>query len=74
MKHRLLPELIKGIRILYIDKDMKTRVEIIYSRTGNIITATNALKEKTRIEVGSVIGYWPPKVRTLPKNLIRLKK
>lgn len=74
MKHRILPELIKGIRIQFEDRDMKTRVETIYSRSGNTITVINVLKEKTRIELDRVTGYWQSRVKASPKNIISLRK
>ncbi len=74
MKHRASPELVKGIRVQYKDRDMKTRVETIYLRSGNTITVINVLKEKTRIELDSVTGYWQPRVRASPKNIISLRK
>ena len=74
MKYRALPELIKGIRVQFKDKDIKTRVETIYSRSGTTITVINALKEKTRIELDRVIGYWHPMVKASPENKIRLRK
>lgn len=74
IKYRAFPELIKGIRVQYKDKDIKTRVETIYSRSGTTITVINALKEKSRIELDRVIGYWHPMVKASPNNIIRINK
>lgn len=71
-KFRKFPELRKGIRVQYIDKDDKTRVERIHARTGNTITVINSLKEKTRVKLEKIKGYWKPKVKTNPGNLIPL--
>lgn len=71
-KFRKFPELVKGIRIRYIDKDDKTRVERIHSRTGNTITVINGLKEKTRIKLDRVKGYWKPKVKAKYDNMMSL--
>lgn len=74
IKYRAFPELIKGIRVQYKDKDIKTRVETISSRSGTTITVINALKEKKRIELDRVIGYWHPVVKASPNNIIRINK
>ncbi len=66
------PELQKGIRILYRDGDGAARAERIHTRKGNTLTVINALKQKTRITIDQVKGYWKPKVRANPKNLIPL--
>jgi len=71
-KFHKLPELLKGIRIQFIDKDDKTRVERIHSRTGNTITVTNASKEKTRLKLDHVKGYWKPRVMAKYDNMIPL--
>lgn len=72
MIHRAIPELVKGIRVQYQDKDMKTRVETIYSRSGNSITVINGLKLKTRVNLDSVTGYWQPRVKASPKYMVQL--
>lgn len=69
---RKFPELHKGIRIQFIDKDEKTRVERIHSRKGNKITVINNLKEKTRVKLDQVKGYWKPKVKAKPENMMSL--
>ncbi len=69
---RKFPELVKGIRIQYIDKDDKTRVERIHSRTGNKITVINSLKEKTRVKLDQVKGYWKPRVKAKYDNMMSL--
>ena len=71
-KFRKFPELQKGIQIKYIDKDDKTRVERIHSRTGNTITVINGLKEKTRVKLGQVKGYWKPRVKAKYDNMMSL--
>lgn len=71
-KFHKLPELQKGIRIQYKDKDDKTRVERIHSRTGNTITAINSLKEKTRVKLDQVKGYWKPRVKAKYDNMFSL--
>lgn len=72
-KFRKFPELIPGLRIQYIDRDDKTRVGRIHSRTGNIITVINSLTEKTRIKLDRIIGYWKPKVKAKYNNMIQLQ-
>ncbi len=70
---RKFPELHKGIRIQFIDRDEKTRVETIHSRKGNTITVINYLMEKTRVKLDQVKGYWKPKVKAKPENMISIK-
>lgn len=64
------PELVKGIRIQYADRDSKTRAAVITVRTGNFITVKDALKQKHRIKLSEVRGYWKPRVKASPKNMI----
>lgn len=70
-KYRKHPELHKGIRIQYVD-DSAVRSERIHSRHGNSITVINALKQKKRIKIEQVKGYWQPKVKARPENMIPL--
>lgn len=71
MKCHILPDLVKGIRVRYRDKDEKSRVETIYLRSENTITVINILKEKTKIELDRVTGYWRPRVKASSANMIR---
>lgn len=71
-KFRQHPELVKGIRIQYSDPDGKTRASVISVRTGNIITVKDALKEKHRIKLSAVHGYWEPRKKASPANMIRV--
>lgn len=73
MTRRALPVLVKGIRVQYSDRDIKTRSAIIYTRSGNILTVINALNKRTRVVVDRVIGYWPPRVKASTSNFIRVK-
>lgn len=70
-KYRKYPELQKGIRIQYVDEGA-VRSERIHSRHGNSITVINASKQKKRIRTEQVKGYWQPKVKARPENLIPL--
>jgi len=69
-KFRSHPELVKGIRIQYSDRDSKTRTAVIHSRTGNFITVHDALKQRHRIRLSEVRGYWIPRVKSSPANMI----
>ncbi len=71
---RTHPELIRGIRVQYRDRDSKTRAGRITKRTGNKLTIVNALKEKSRIDASAVIGYWRERVKASPQNLILLQQ
>ena len=71
-KFRNFPELQKGIRIQYSDQGA-IRTERIHSRHGNTITVTNALKQRKRINVAQVKGYWEPKVKAKPENMTILE-
>lgn len=68
------PELIKGIRIQYINRDNATRSEVIHSRENNTIIVKDALGKKRKVTIDRIIGYWPEKVATISRNLIRLKE
>lgn len=78
-KHRKFPELTKGVRIEYKDKNEATRAGKILARTGNTLTViigtkyTKGLNSKYRIPVENVIGYWKNKVKASPANMIKLE-
>jgi len=71
-KFRLHPELVKGIRIQYTIESY-TAAATIHKRSGNFLTVRNVLKEKRRIRLSDVKGYWKPRVKASPKNLIQIK-
>lgn len=79
-KHRKFPEIQKGIRIQFMDKNEATRSGKILARKGNTLTViigyryVKILNKKYRISISNVIGYWNPKVKAIQKNLIRLKE
>lgn len=73
-KFRRHPELQKGIRIQYIDENGATRTERIHSRHGNTITVVDVLKRKKRIKIEHIEGYWKPRVKASPDNLILHQK
>lgn len=72
MIKRLYPELEVGLFIQYIDKNEKSKSEKIIAREGNTITVINGLKQRTRISIERVKGYWKPDMKPSPQNLIRL--
>ncbi len=73
-KYRQRPELRTGIRVQYVDEGGAVRAERIHSRHGSTITVINTLKRKKRIAVEKVRGYWQPKVKASPANLVLLEK
>jgi hypothetical protein len=73
-RFRQHPELIKGIRIQYSDQDNKTRAAVIFARTGNMITVKDALLQRHRVKLSDVRGYWEPKKRASPKNMIPVER
>ncbi len=72
-KHHRFPELRTGIRVQYVDRDGALRAERIHSRNGNTVTVINALKGKKRIPIERIRGYWQPRVKATPDNLIRIR-
>lgn len=65
-------ELKQGIRVQYQDRNGATRQGRIIARQGNKITIEAALKVRMRVPAENISGYWVPKVRASPKNLMKL--
>lgn len=68
-KFRQHPELVKGVRIQYAIEGY-TAAATIHKRAGNFLMVKNVLKEKRRIRLSEVRGYWRPRVKASPKNMI----
>lgn len=66
-------ELIKGVRIQYINRDGATRSEVVYGRDKNTIVVKDVLGKKRNITIDMIIGFWPEKVAPVSRNLIKLK-
>lgn len=73
-KNLQYPELEDGIRVQYKDRNEATRQGYIYTRHGNLITIISALKNKERVDVRNIIGYWQKRVKASPSNMVKLKK
>lgn len=71
---RLPPELQKGIRIDFRDRDGKRRTERIRSVSKTTVTIVNVLGQKTRVRREQIIGYWQKKVKASPSNMIKLEE
>lgn len=69
-KYRKHPELKSGIRIQYRDKNEATRAGRIRKRDGNFLSVKFS---KERISIADVTGYWNPRVKASPENLIKLE-
>ena len=67
-----LPEIVVGIRIEYTDLNEATRTGKVSKRDGNFLTVELCLKERKRIRLNQVKGYWKPRVKDSPKNLIHI--
>lgn len=67
------PELVPGVRIQYCQLDSATRSGRIHDRKGNFVTVIDAVQHRRRIRLSEIQGYWKPKVRANPKNLILIK-
>lgn len=78
-KHRKYPELTKGVRIQYKDKNEATRAGKILARKGNTLTViigtkyTPKLNKPYRIPIDNVYGYWKGRTAARPENMIKLE-
>ena len=66
------PELQNGIRVQYQELGGAMRAGYITKRDGNFLTIKNALNERKRIKISQVKGYWKPRVKASPSNLVRI--
>jgi hypothetical protein len=69
---QLPPEIQKGIRIQYLDREGKLRAGRVHIRGKTIVITVDALKQHHDVKIERVKGYWKPKVRASPQNMIRL--
>ena len=71
---QLPPEIEKGTRIQYRDRDGKVRTERIHAVGKTGVTTVNALRQRTRVKIEKIIGYWQKKVKASIKTMIKLKE
>lgn len=69
-KYRKHPELKSGIRIQYRDKNEATRAGRINTRKGNFLKVKFS---RERISIADVTGYWQPRVKASPENIVKLE-
>lgn len=70
---QLPPEIQKGIRIQYLDREGKRRDERIHILGKTIVITVDALGEHHTVKQERIKGYWKPRVKASKKNMIKLE-
>lgn len=72
MSEKEYPKIIKGVTVMYMDKNNAVRCEKVFKRIDNTLTVKNCLNKKREININRVIGFWEKGKKTHPLNLTRL--
>lgn len=75
MTKRMLEEIERNIRVEYISSGIvgSFRCGTVVKRVGNTITVKDALNRRRRVHIERVRGYWRPRVKASPKNMINTR-
>lgn len=72
-KVELPPDIQKGIRVQYLDREGKQRAERIHIMGKTIVITIDGLRQHHTVKLERIKGYWKPRVKARPENMIKLE-